>query len=161
MIFVNQTSHPLIHFLFNIDYINMSKYAYKAFDSYFSLIHSSTNKISWLGTHHIMDIQINFNIIIRTIILHIIRHHMEWSQVGKIRLKIWNMNLYINLDGSFQNRYYAVDGVKDSTGASSGLNTFFKVLRIALSFINMASGGGGGDFGSTMITGGFTDSTSM
>ncbi len=71
------------------------------------------------------------------------------------------MNLYINLDGSFQNGYYAVDGVKDSTGASSGLNTFFKVLRIALSFINMASGGGGGDFGSTMITGGFTDSTSM
>ncbi len=71
------------------------------------------------------------------------------------------MNLCIFLDGSFQNGYYAVDGVNDSSGANSGLKTFFKVLKIALNFVNMASGGGGGDFGSTMITGGFALTTSM
>jgi hypothetical protein len=67
----------------------------------------------------------------------------------------------MNLDGSFQNGYYAVDGVKDSSGANSGLTSFFKILKIALNFFNMASGNGGGDFGSTMTIGGFASSTTM
>jgi hypothetical protein len=62
------------------------------------------------------------------------------------------MNLCIFLDGSFQNGYYAVDGVNDSSGANSGLKTFFKVLKYGLKIANIALGGGVG-FGSTIITG--------
>ncbi len=71
------------------------------------------------------------------------------------------MDLCINLDASFQNGYYAVDGVKDSSGANSGVKIFFTVLKYGLKIANIVLGGGGGGFGSTMITGGFALTTSM
>jgi hypothetical protein len=62
------------------------------------------------------------------------------------------MNLCINLDGSFQNGYYAVDGVNNSSDVKTGLKIFSTILKYGLKIANIALGGGVG-FGSTIITG--------
>ncbi len=71
------------------------------------------------------------------------------------------MNLYINLDGSFQNRYYAVDGVNSRgektafEGIIGGVGTALTAVKVALK-LDKIFGGGDNDFGSsTMTTGGF------
>jgi len=85
---------------------------------------------------------------------------MELWQVGKVVRKIWNMNLYINLDASFQNRYYAVDGANNSSGLkTAGLKILFGAIKFGL---NMALNGGGGGLGSTnIISGGLFSTTSI
>jgi hypothetical protein len=71
------------------------------------------------------------------------------------------MNLYINLDGSFQNRYYAVDRVNSrgektaAEGILGVVGTALTAARVALK-LDKIFGGGDDDFGSsTMTTGGF------
>lgn len=74
------------------------------------------------------------------------------------------MNLYINLDASFQNRYYAVDGANNSSDAKNGLKLFFGVVKAGLNLANtfLGGGGGGGDFVSTnIISGGLFSTTSI
>jgi predicted ABC-type sugar transport system permease subunit len=61
------------------------------------------------------------------------------------------MNLYINLDGSFQNRYYAVDGVNKDSAKKSGLDIALQLLLFGLKVASAALGGGGGfEFSGTM-----------
>ncbi len=73
------------------------------------------------------------------------------------------MNLYINLDASFQNPYYAVDGANNSSGLkTAGLKILFGVIKFGLNMALGGGGGGGGGLGSTnIISGGLFSTTSM
>jgi hypothetical protein len=70
------------------------------------------------------------------------------------------MNLYINLDGSFQNRYYAVDGVNSSRprekneaeGALGGFMAALGVANVARRLGNIFGGGDDDDVESSTMT---------
>jgi len=74
-------------------------------------------------------------------------------------LKILNINLCINLDASFQNGYYAVDGQQKDSRGKSGSSILPGLFKVGLKLANIALGGDSGDFGPTITAGLFTSIT--
>jgi hypothetical protein len=43
------------------------------------------------------------------------------------------MNVYFNVGASFQNGYYAVDGINTNKVAKTGLKALFQIIKLGLS----------------------------
>jgi len=68
-------------------------------------------------------------------------------------LKSSNINLYVNLDGSFQNHYYAFDGNDHKSHKKTAINIFSGLAKVAE---NLLGGGSGGNITFDDILGGST-----
>ncbi len=65
----------------------------------------------------------------------------------------------MNLDASFQNGYYAVDGYQNDSRGKSGSSFLPGLFKFVFKLANMALGGDSGDSGPTITAGLFTSIT--